>query len=281
MTDLMARGRAVRQDGLGSHPPGSGRGTSNVAAPDRLWMDAAADTMIRTEDPPPTASSMRPLQAAKSAAESLHPYLTGLVQRLFTVPSGRNRVIRSVVFASVDEVREPGLVSAAVAEILAANVSGAIALVDANFQAPSLHRYYGASNGVGLADALSTTEPIGLYAQQVASGYRGSLWLLPPGTPSGDGEPLLMTEPSQDRMRGLLGAFDYVVIEAPAVTRHRAAALLAAHVDGVVLIAEANVTRRHAVCAAADTLRAAGGRVLGTVLNNRTFPIPKAVYEQL
>jgi hypothetical protein len=33
--------------------------------------------------------------------------------------------------------------------------------------------------------------------------------------------------------------------------------------------------------ACADALRASGGRVLGTVLNNRTFPIPEAIYRLL
>ena len=71
------------------------------------------------------------------------------------------------------------------------------------------------------------------------------------------------------------------IIAAPSVTQHPAVAAIGAQVDGIVMIAEAHVTRRRAVRACADALRSSGGRVLGTVLSNRTFPIPEAVYRLL
>jgi Mrp family chromosome partitioning ATPase len=46
-------------------------------------------------------------------------------------------------------------------------------------------------------------------------------------------------------------------------------------------VAEANVTSRQSVRAAADRMRAAGAHVLGTVLNNRVFPIPETLYRLL
>jgi len=51
--------------------------------------------------------------------------------------------------------------------------------------------------------------------------------------------------------------------------------------DGVVLVLEANVTRRVAALSAKESLEAAGVRLLGTVLNNRTFPIPDKLYRNL
>ena len=65
------------------------------------------------------------------------------------------------------------------------------------------------------------------------------------------------------------------------MTQHPAAAALTSHVDGVVMIAEAQVTRRRAISASADAFRASGSRILGTVLSNRTFPIPEAIYRLL
>jgi len=51
--------------------------------------------------------------------------------------------------------------------------------------------------------------------------------------------------------------------------------------DGLVVVLEANATRREAAVRITDTLRASNVRVLGAVLNKRTFPIPESVYSLL
>jgi Mrp family chromosome partitioning ATPase len=51
--------------------------------------------------------------------------------------------------------------------------------------------------------------------------------------------------------------------------------------DGVVLVLEANSTRRVTAKKAKQALEAANVRILGTVLNNRTFPIPEGLYRRL
>jgi len=44
---------------------------------------------------------------------------------------------------------------------------------------------------------------------------------------------------------------------------------------------EANSTRREAAVKVSENLRAAQIRVLGAVLNKRTFPIPESLYSKL
>ena len=51
--------------------------------------------------------------------------------------------------------------------------------------------------------------------------------------------------------------------------------------DGLVLVLEANATRRESALRIAETLRATQIRVLGAVLNKRTFPIPEGLYNRL
>jgi Mrp family chromosome partitioning ATPase len=45
-------------------------------------------------------------------------------------------------------------------------------------------------------------------------------------------------------------------------------------VDGVVLVVEANRTRREQIVYAERNIESAGGRILGHVLNKRTYAIP-------
>jgi Mrp family chromosome partitioning ATPase len=57
--------------------------------------------------------------------------------------------------------------------------------------------------------------------------------------------------------------------------------LLSRWTDGVVLVLEANATRRDAARRVKEILDAANVSVLGVVLNNRTFPIPDVLYRRL
>jgi len=51
--------------------------------------------------------------------------------------------------------------------------------------------------------------------------------------------------------------------------------------DAAILVVEANETLRIAARKAKETLEAANVRLLGTVLHNRTFPIPEQLYQKL
>ncbi len=185
------------------------------------------------------------------------------------------------MFAGVDTRRDCALLPAAAAELLAPRVNGRVCLVDANVVNPSLHDCYGVSNDIGLLDALRGTGPVRSYARRLIQGHESSLWLLTLGTSRNSGELQVTSESVQARMRDLIAGFDYVVVAGPSLTEHPAAAALGAQVDGIVLIVEASVSRRRAVRSCAHAVRSAGGRVLGTVLSNRTFPTPEAIYRLL
>ena len=75
--------------------------------------------------------------------------------------------------------------------------------------------------------------------------------------------------------------FAHVVISASPVGLYTDAVLLGQMADGVVLVLEANSTRRAAARRAKQLLEESNVRVLGTVLNNRTYPIPEKLYRRL
>jgi len=51
--------------------------------------------------------------------------------------------------------------------------------------------------------------------------------------------------------------------------------------EGVILVLKANSSRRDVARKAVQDLKNAGVRILGAVLNQRTFPIPQALYDKL
>ena len=83
------------------------------------------------------------------------------------------------------------------------------------------------------------------------------------------------------RLVELRNEFEYSVIHGPAAGISSEAALLGELADGIILVLGANSTRRATARKIKDTLEATRSRILGTVLSERTFPIPERIYRRL
>jgi Mrp family chromosome partitioning ATPase len=150
--------------------------------------------------------------------------------------------------------------------------------VEGNFRTPSLPGLFGVDNHHGLADSLRQEGAIRGFAKQAG---RDNVWLLSTGSLGRDDVNLLNCDRMKERIAELRSAFDYVLIDAPPLNSYADAMVFGRLADGVVLVLEANATRREAALRVAESLRSAKISVLGAVLNKRTFPIPSALYKRL
>jgi hypothetical protein len=196
-----------------------------------------------------------------------------LVQRVF--PGTAADSPRIALFAGLEN--ETGCVPtcARVAELLAARAEGPVCIVDANFLRPSLHDYFGVDNVKGLSEATVESGPIQNFVQQIPA---PDLWLIPSGKAASQLRFPTMADGLRVRIEELRETFKYVVIHSGPLRMETSAMLLSRWTDGVVLVLEANATRKVAARRAKEILDAAGVSLLGVVLNNRTFPIPEAIY---
>ena len=199
-----------------------------------------------------------------------------LVQRVF--PGTDEGSPRTVLFARLDGEAGCAPTCARVAEMLAARAEGPVCVVDANFHAPSLHQYFGVENVNGLAEATVESGPIQNFAQQIPE---PDLWLMPSGKAAAQLRFPSMADGLRVRMEELRNTFRYVVIHSGPLRLETSAMLLSRWTDGVVLVLEANATPRDAARRVKEILEAANVSVLGVILNNRTFPIPEAIYRRL
>jgi capsular exopolysaccharide synthesis family protein len=185
---------------------------------------------------------------------------------------------RVVMFAAIDSGSGCSEVCAQTAEVLASNVAGSVCLVDANLRAPSLPEFFGVSNHHGLADSLRATGSIRDFAKKLRA---PNLFLLSCGSLAADSTTLINSELMKARVAELRKEFDYVLIDSPPLNIYSDGIVLGQLSDGVVVVLEANSTRREAALRVAEGLRAKQVRVLGAVLNKRTFPIPDSLYHRL
>ena len=198
-----------------------------------------------------------------------------LVHSLFfdTQPSPR-----IVVFTGLDAGSGATSLCSRAGELLASKTTGSVCLVDANLRHPALHRVFGVENQLGLVDALLEVGTINSFARPLE---KQRLWLVSGGTEVPDAHTLLASERLAGYISELRQNFDYVLIDSPAASLYTDSLVLGAITDGVALVLKANVSRRATASKIVGDFAGAGVRVLGAVLNQRTFPVPSAIYSWL
>lgn len=238
----------------------------------QAFFDTQAEAQTMLQEPVPLMASVPSLTMGEAELEEL----TKLVQRAFLLPA--NEAPRVVVFTSTEAGNGCSWITARVGEVLASHVAASICLVDANLRDPGLHNQFSVENHHGLADALRQGEPIRAFARPLS---RPNLYLLSCGSSPEEAQGLLASDRMRLRLSELRSEFDYVLIDTPAINVANDGVVLGAAADGMVLVLKANSSRRETARQTIHDLQAAKARVLGAVLNQRTFPIPESLYHKL
>ncbi len=133
-------------------------------------------------------------------------------------PRNRSRNRRAlVVFAAVDHGNGCSQIAASVARALTASAPGAVCLVEANFRSPALPRMLGTTNYQGFTDALLQQGSIRSFMKPMGN---GCLWLLSSGPVAADSPNLLAAERLRARFVELRAEFDFVIVDAPPLSRY-------------------------------------------------------------
>lgn len=93
--------------------------------------------------------------------------------------------------------------------------------------------------------------------------------------------PELESETGIDLLQALRANLGYTLIDCPAIATSDEAAMLAPDVDGVVLVIEADRTKREQIFRARQTIEMANGNLMGLVLNRRRHVVPEWFYRRL
>lgn len=202
--------------------------------------------------------------------------VTRLVSRVF-LSGGMGP--RQVVWMGADAGTGCSRICARAADVLASTAgTQTVCAVDANLRTPTLHQHFGIENHFGLADALQQGGSIRRYARHLAG---NRLSVITAGAALEGWQMLLGSPQMQTRMSELHREFDYVLVDIPPLKLYPEAAALAKMSDGLILIVKAHATRRETAQKVVSELKAANVPVLGAILNDRTFPVPEAIYKRL
>jgi len=139
-----------------------------------------------------------------------------------------------------------------------------VLLVDADMRRSSLHKFFAARPGPGLAEILSreTSADAAIIQSSLEN-----LWLLPAGSAQRNPGELILGPDWPRLVSELYPRFDYIIIDSPPLLATDDAASLAPQADGVLMIVRASHTSARLARRALDLLRQRQTHVLGLVLN--------------
>ncbi len=88
-------------------------------------------------------------------------------------------------------------------------------------------------------------------------------------------------ETALNNLQTLRFSFDFILLDCSSMSASADAVMLASSVDGVVVVVEADRTRKEKVRNAISTIQNAQGNFLGCVLNKRKYTVPNWIYKRL
>ena len=154
-----------------------------------------------------------------------------------------------------------------------------VILVEVNLRTPSLKKTLKIEDAPDLTELVDNMDQMSSRIEKIGS---ENLYVIACGGSSLLG-PLGLFESKQfdQFLQTLRDRFDYVILDAPPVPVFSEFRVLCKKVDGVVLVVQAEKTRRQVGLQAKREIEEAGGKLLGVFLNRRKYYIPSWIYKRL
>lgn len=139
-----------------------------------------------------------------------------------------------------------------------------VAVVDCNLRHPGLHTVFGVEGSEGLAAYLS-----GLEESEDIIGYGNlaNLSVIPAGRSSVSPPDLLGSDKMTALLDELRGTHDLILLDSPPAINYSDARILAAQVDGVILVARYGKSKRESIRKVKTLMEQAGSQIIGIAMN--------------
>lgn len=206
------------------------------------------------------------------------PWLPGESSADDALASGaKPRGLRTLGLTSCYRGEGVSTVAAQLAVAAAQSGDVRVLLVDANPARPAVHRMFGAASGPGWSDVLREETDLETALQPIDAPH---LFVLAAGTSPGASRRRDESARCRYAVEELRNEFDLVVFDLPPAG-DAGADRLAAMLDGVLLVIEAERVRWQAALRTKEHLLRGDARLLGAVLNKRQQHVPRWLYQTL
>lgn len=161
---------------------------------------------------------------------------------------------------------------------LARNRTSRIVVVDANFRDPGLHKFFNLNPSMGLAELLQGEQDLKKVTYSVGL---HNLFVVPVGRPHPNSPDILEDATIKPIINRLKADFEYVLFDTAPISLYPDSLMLAAYLDGVILVVQAGKTSGEIVRRVKEQLDQVQAHTLGVVLNRVKEVIPAFIAERL
>ena len=148
--------------------------------------------------------------------------------------------------------------------VVLTQASKSVLILDCDFRRPVMHKIFGLRNLHGIINVLTEEHDL----QEVWKEPVAGLKVVPVGPIPPNPAEVLGTQRFSKFVASVREEFDYVLIDTAPIGVVSDPLILATQGDGVLLVLDAQNTRKGSVRRAMRNLESVGGNVLGTVMNN-------------
>jgi len=190
------------------------------------------------------------------------------------------KTIKTLMISSSTRKEGTSTVGVDLAIALARDSNLKILLIDGNLRHPVLHDIFDLEKDNGLCE-LSLSE-IRVEAA-IKKTPIPNLAIITSGKDYSDISQIFESKGPEMEiwMKMLKESFDYILFDSTPLNLYPDSLFLAAQVDGVIFVIQAEKTRREVTKKAKERLEKVKANIIGVVLNKKRYHIPQAVYRRL
>lgn len=189
----------------------------------------------------------------------------------------KDKHLNSILITGALPMDGTSIITANIGTYLAHKASHKVLVIDANLRDPSLHKIFKISEGPGLASVLEGKTSFEDAIQNLSP----NLAVLPAGNTALNPITLLDSSKMADVLEVVRERYEVVFVDCADLKNFRDSVVLSSSLGGVALVVNEGRTRRQVVKSAIAPLQRKKANLIGVILNNRRFVIPKAIYERV
>lgn len=188
----------------------------------------------------------------------------------------KDKKVKVLLVASAMPKEGVSTVTAYLARLIASKPGCKVLAIDTNLRKPALHHLLKVANSAGLVDVLEDK----LSFDKAVIHVSDKVSVLTAGNADLNPVTLLESHKMAELLKNVSEKYDVILIDGANLRETKDALNLVPLTQGTLIVVDEGKTRRHVVKYEFESILEKKA-VIGAILNNRTFAIPKAIYERI